>query len=64
MFSFQACPAAVLEEKKVVSERALFIGPKRMPQHTLLKKHGNHVNFPNGALFCGTPDEGKIPQSE
>jgi hypothetical protein len=59
-----ACLAAVLEEKNVVSETALSIGPKRMTPHTLLKKHGNDANFPNGALFSGTPDDGKIPHSE
>jgi len=53
-----------LEEKTVVSETALSIGTKRMTPHTLLKKHENHANFPNGALSSGTPDDGKIPQSE
>jgi len=52
------------KEKTVVSETALSTGPKRMTPHALLKKHGNHANFPNGALFSGTPDDGKIPQSE
>jgi len=61
IFSFQACPDAVLEEKTSFRRPALSIGPKLV---TLLKKHGNQANFPNGALFSGTPNDGKIPQSE
>jgi hypothetical protein len=63
-FRFRLVRLLYWKKKTIVSERALSIGPKWMTSHTLFKKLGNHANFLKGALFSGTPDDKKIPESE